>query len=471
MRKGERKERKVFQNVEIIDTADDGLAIGRCEDGRIIMVRHAVPGDRVDAVAVEKRKGMYFTKATSYITLSNYRTEPFCSHFGTCGGCKWQHMSYEAQLHFKEKTVLDAFHRIGGLDKDLIQPIVGSRLQQYYRNKLEFTASDTRWLTTEEMQHRDEIAQKDGIGFHLPGAFDKVLDIQHCYLQADPSNDIRLFVKKICEENNWPFFNLRSKEGFLRNLVLRNNLIGEWMCVLVVGVPNQEWITILVNAIKKEFPQIKSLHSCINTKVNDSIHDLSVQLEFGQPTIIETLGHVQFHIGPKSFFQTNSTQAENLYSLAKKMAGLQPSENVYDLYCGVGSLGIYMADSCKKVVGIEIIAEAIEDAKENAKLNGINNIHFAVGKVELMLDPSFVAQHGKPDVVITDPPRAGMHPDVITHLLRAEPNRIVYVSCNPATQARDIKMMSEKYELQSAIPVDMFPHTHHIESIALLNKK
>ncbi len=471
MGKGERKERKVFQNVEIIDTADDGLAVGRCEDGRIIMVRHAVPGDRVDAVALEKRKGMYFTKATSFITLSNYRAEPFCSHFGTCGGCKWQHMTYEAQLHFKEKTVHAAFQRIGGLDISLIEPIVGSALQQDYRNKLEFTASDTRWLTDEEMQHRNEITLKDGIGFHLPGAFDKVLDIHHCYLQADPSNAIRLFVKKICEENNWPFFNLRTKEGFLRNLVLRNNLKGDWMCVLVVGVANQDWISILVNALSQAFPQIKSLHSCINTKVNDSIHDLPVQLELGQPTIIETLGHVRFHIGPKSFFQTNSTQAAHLYSLAKKMAGLQPEENVYDLYCGVGSLGIYMADNCKQVVGIEIIAEAIDDAKENAQLNGIENIHFEVGKVELILDPAFVGRYGKPDVVITDPPRAGMHPEVINHLLRAEPKRIVYVSCNPATQARDIKMLNDQYELKSAIPVDMFPHTHHIESIALLQRK
>jgi len=471
MAKGERKERKVFQNVEIIDTADQGLAMGRCEDGRIIMVQFAVPGDRVDAIALEKRKGMYFTKAIAFHQLSTYRVDPFCSHFGTCGGCKWQHMSYAAQLQFKEKTVHDAFRRIGGLNTDLIQPIVGSKLQQYYRNKLEYTASDKRWLTHEEMQHKDEIANKDGVGFHLPGSFDKVLDIHHCYLQADPSNAIRLFVKNICEENNWPFFNLKSKEGFLRNLVLRNNLLGEWMGVLVVGQPNKEWIQILADALAKQFPQIKSLHSCINTKVNDSIHDLSVQLLFGQPTIVETLGHVKFHVGPKSFFQTNSTQAENLYRLTKDLAQLKDTENVYDLYCGVGSLGIYMADSCKNVIGIEQIAEAIEDAKENANLNGVKNIHFEVGRVELMLDPAFLSRHGKPDVVITDPPRAGMHPDVITHLLRAEPNRIVYVSCNPATQARDIKMLSDQYELQSAIPVDMFPHTHHIESIALLYKK
>ena len=471
MRKSERKERKVFQNVDIIDTADEGLAIGRCEDGRIIMVKGAAPGDKADVVALEKRKGMFYTKATFFHHLSPYRTEPFCSHFGICGGCKWQHMTYEAQLQFKQKTVHDAFRRIGGLNTDLIQPIVGSENDKYYRNKLEFTASDRRWLMDEEMQHRDEIQFHDGVGFHLPGAFDKVLDIQHCYLQADPSNAIRLFVKRTAEENNWPFFNLRSKEGFLRNLVLRNNLVGDWMCVMVVGVDNKEWINLLVNALTKEFPQIKSLHSCINTKVNDSIHDLPVQLEYGDPSIIESLGHVKFHIGPKSFFQTNSKQAEVLYSLTKKMAGLNKTENVYDLYCGVGSLGIYMADSCKQVVGIEQIAEAIDDAKENAKLNAVENIHFTVGRVELMMDPVFVAEHGKPDVVITDPPRAGMHPDVITHLLRAEPNRIVYVSCNPATQARDIKMLSEQYELLTAVPVDMFPHTHHIESIALLRRK
>lgn len=471
MSRGERRERKIFQNVEIIDTADEGLAIGRCEDGRIIMVKGAAPGDKTDVIALEKRKGMYITKATAFHQFSSYRTEPFCSHFGICGGCKWQHMTYASQLQFKQKTVHDAFRRIGGLNTDLIQPIVGSENEKYYRNKLEFTASDKRWLTDEEMLYRDQIQFHDGVGFHLPGAFDKVLDIHHCYLQTDPSNAIRLFVKKVAEENNWPFFNLRSKEGFLRNLVLRNNLNGDWMCVIVVGQENKDWTTTLVNTLVKEFPQIKSLHSCINLKVNDSIHDLTVQLEFGEPTIIETLGHVKFHIGPKSFFQTNSKQAEVLYRLTKQMAGLQPSENVYDLYCGVGSLGIYMADSCKHVVGIEQITEAIDDAKENASLNAVENIHFAVGRVELMMDPIFVAQHGKPDVVITDPPRAGMHPDVITHLLRAEPNRMVYVSCNPATQARDIKMLSEQYELVSAIPVDMFPHTHHIESIALLQRK
>ncbi len=471
MAKGERKERKVFQNVEIIDTAEEGFAIGRCEDGRIIMVKGAAPGDSADVIALEKRKGMYITKATTFHQLSSYRTEPFCSHFGICGGCKWQHMTYESQLQFKQKTVHDAFRRIGGLNTDLIQPIVGSVNQRYYRNKLEFTASDKRWLTDEEMQNRESIQHHDGVGFHLPGAFDKVLDIQHCHLQADPSNAIRLFAKKVAEENNWPFFNLRSKEGFIRNLVLRNNLKGDWMCVLMVGQENKAWTEILVKALTSEFPQIKSLHSCVNTKVNDSIHDLPVQLEFGDSTIIETLGHVKFHIGPKSFFQTNSKQAEVLYSLTKKMAACKGSENVYDLYCGVGSLGIYMADSCNHVVGIEQIAEAIDDAYENAKLNGVRNIDFAVGRVELMMDPGFVAKHGKPDIVITDPPRAGMHPDVITHLLRARPNKIVYVSCNPATQARDIKMLSEHYDLQSAIPVDMFPHTHHIESIALLQRK
>ena len=467
MTRGQRKERKLFHNVDIIDTAEEGLAIGRCEDGRIIQVKGAVPGDVVDAMALEKRKGMYITKATAFSKLSEDRAEPFCSHFGLCGGCKWQHMAYEAQLRYKAKRVRDAFQRIGELDPEIIQPIVGAPEQRYYRNKLEYTASDRRWLTDEEMRSDVEF-QKDGIGFHLPGAFDKVLDIQHCHLQADPSNEIRLFIKQLSITNQWPFFSLKLKTGFIRNIIVRTNLAGEAMIVLVVGEANHEWIKIAVDSIAAHFPKVISIYSCINLKVNDSIHDLAAQHEYGAETLVEQLDHVRFHIGPKSFFQTNSVQAANLYALTKKLAALQPEDNVYDLYCGVGSLGIYMADRCKRVVGIELIAEAIVDAKKNAELNELSNTDFVVGQVEMLLDPAFVAKHGKPDVVITDPPRAGMHPDVIKHLLAAAPQRIVYVSCNPATQARDLKMLSDSYTVITAIPVDMFPHTHHIECVALL---
>jgi len=470
MNRGPRKERKQFHNVDIIDTAEEGLAIGRCEDGRIIQVKGAVPGDVADAIALEKRKGMYIAKATSFSKLSEDRAEPFCSHFGLCGGCKWQHMAYEAQLRYKAKRVRDAFQRIGELDPSILQPIIGAPQQQYYRNKLEYTASDKRWLTDDEMRS-DEIFQKDGIGFHLPGAFDKVLDVDHCYLQADPSNGIRLFIKQLSIEQQWPFFNLKFKTGFVRNVIVRTNQAGEAMIVLVVGEANYDWIRILVDRLAAQFPQVVSIYSCINTKVNDSIHDLKAQHEYGSESLIEQLHHVRFHIGPKSFFQTNSQQAANLYALTKQLAALQPGDNVYDLYCGVGSLGIYMADSCHKVTGIEQIAEAIDDAGKNAALNALSNTSFAVGQVELLLDPAFVAQHGKPDVVITDPPRAGMHPNVIKHLLAAAPQRIVYVSCNPATQARDLKMLSEGYSVITAIPVDMFPHTHHIECVALLEKK
>jgi 23S rRNA (uracil1939-C5)-methyltransferase len=470
MNRGAKKERKQFHNVEIIDTADEGLAIGRCEDGRIIQVRGAVPGDVVDATALEKRKGMYITKATSFSTLSPERTEPFCSHFGLCGGCKWQHMAYEAQLRYKSKRVKDAFQRIGELDPSIIQPIIGAPFQQYYRNKLEFTASDRRWLTDEEMRS-DAILQKDGIGFHLPGAFDKVLDIDHCYLQADPSNAIRLFIKQLSVTHQWPFFNLRSKAGFIRNVIVRNNLAGEAVIVLVVGEANEDWIKVLVDTLAAQFPQVISIYSCINTKVNDSIHDLTAKHEYGSESLIEQLDHVRFHIGPKSFFQTNSLQAASLYALTKKLAALEPGDHVYDLYCGVGSLGIYMADSCKQVVGIELIAEAIADAGKNAALNNMMNTKFVVGQVEMLLDPGFIQQYGRPDVIITDPPRAGMHPDVIRHLLAAAPRRIVYVSCNPATQARDLKMLGDSYAVITAIPVDMFPHTHHIECVALLELK
>lgn len=471
MRGSVQKKRKIFQNVHIIDTADDGLAIGRCEDGLIIQVKGAVPGDIADVMAVEKRKGMFITKVMSVSTFSADRTDPFCSHFGTCGGCKWQHMTYAAQLKFKEKRVRDSYQRIGNLDPALILSIVGAPLQTYYRNKLEYTASDRRWLEEDEMNQSDIIIDKDGIGFHLSGAFDKVLDIKHCYLQSDLSNDIRIRIKNICHEREWPFANLKKKTGFIRNVIVRNNLAGEYMVVLVVGADDKEKIEVLVRELNIDFPQITSIYSCINLKVNDSIHDLDTHLEYGNESLTEKLGEVRYGIGPKSFFQTNSIQAANLYSLTKELAGLKADDIVYDLYCGVGSLGLFMADQCKQVVGIEQISEAIEDARANATLNGITNIHFETGQVELLMDPQFIGKYGKPDVVITDPPRAGMHPDVIKHLLVALPDRIVYVSCNPATQARDLKMLNDEYQLISAIPVDMFPHTHHIECIALMKKR
>ena len=464
-----KRERKKFYQVDIIDTADEGLAIGRCDDGLIILVKGAVPGDKADVVALEKRKGMYITKVEDLLELSPERVTPFCSHFGTCGGCKWQHMHYEAQLKYKEKKVRDAFKRIGGLDDSLIGNIIGAPLQTYYRNKLEFTASDRRWLTDEEI--RDEtILERDGIGFHLVGAFDKVLDIQHCYLQPDPSNEIRHLVKRISKENNWPFFNLKTKQGFLRNIIVRNNLEGQCMVVLVVGESMKERVEIITKALHENFPQVISVYSCVNTKVNDSIHDVPVQLEWGDEYIRERLEHVVFNIGPKSFFQTNSLQAKTLYSIARQLAQLSPADNVYDLYCGVGSLGIFMADQCSRVVGIEQIPEAIMDAKENAILNRCSNVFFETGQVELLLDPAFIHQHGSPDVIITDPPRAGMHPDAVAYLASSGADRIVYVSCNPSTQARDIKLLSPAYTLISAMPVDMFPHTHHIECVALLKR-
>lgn len=470
MKRSVGRQRKTFSNVQVIDTADEGLAIGRCEDGLIIQIKGAVPGDVIDAIALEKRKGMYIVKPTAINTFSPDRTDPFCSHFGVCGGCKWQHMTYAAQLRFKEKKVHDSFRRIGALDTSCIKPIERAPMQTYYRNKMEFTASEKRWLTEEEMTQSDVITDREGVGFHLSGAFDKVLDIQHCYLQADPSNDIRQFVKALCRQHGWPFANLRNKTGFLRNIIIRLNIRGDIMVVLVVGEDDRNKIEILAQQLKNEFPSITSIYSCINTKVNDSIHDLECRLEYGDEGLVETLGETHYKIGPKSFFQTNSLQAKHLYDLAKEAASLTKSDNVYDLYCGVGSLGLYMADACRQVVGIEQIPEAIDDARDNARLNIIDNAHFIAGQVELLLDPAFIEKYGKPDVIITDPPRAGMHPHVIANLILAAPDRIVYVSCNPATMARDISMLSESYQLQSAVPVDMFPHTHHIECVALLKK-
>lgn len=464
------KQQRVFTDVDIIDTADEGMAVGRCPDGLVILVRGAVPGDKMDVIVIEKRKGIFIAKPLDIKELSANRTDPFCSHFGTCGGCKWQHMEYSAQLHFKEKKVRDAFARIGGLDPALIKPIVGAPLETYYRNKLEYTASDKRWLSNEEMQYQETITDKDGIGFHLSGAFDKVLDIKHCYLQPEPTNEIRLFVKQFCKENNWPFASIKNKTGFIRNIIVRNNLDIQCMIILVVGEDDREKIEMITHALVVAFPQIVSIYSCVNMKVNDSIHDLTPQLEYGAEGIHEKLGNVVFKIGPKSFFQTNSMQAFNLYSIAKELAALKNEDNVFDLYCGVGSLGLFMADQCTQVVGIEVIKEAIDDAKLNATLNGYTNTHFEVGHVELLLDPVFLSKYGKPDIILTDPPRAGMHPDAIRHLLALKADRIVYVSCNPATQARDIKMLSDDYKLITATPVDMFPHTHHIECVALLQR-
>lgn len=462
--------RKVFEHVEIIDTADEGLSIGKCADGLIIQVKGAVPGDVVDAMVVEKRKGMFITMPVNYIISSGDRTDPFCSHFGTCGGCKWQHMQYDAQVKYKEKKVQDAFRRIGELDGSVIESIVKAPLQTYYRNKMEFTASERRWLTDLEMKDQTSVEHKQGVGFHLAGAYDKVLDISHCYLQADPSNDIRHFIKNLCRDQGWSFQNMKTKSGFLRNILIRNTVAGEFMVIIVVGENAQDKIELVVKGLVATFSQVTSVFSCVNLKVNDSIHDLEVRHEYGEDSIVEQLGHVRYKIGPKSFFQTNSLQALTLYTLTRDLAGLEKHQNVFDLYCGVGSLGLFMAEQCKQVIGIEQIAEAVDDAKVNASINKINNAKYFTGQVELMLDPGFTATHGHPDVVITDPPRAGMHPNVISHLIAASPNRIVYVSCNPATQARDLKMLSSHYKLKKAIPVDMFPHTHHVECIALIER-
>lgn len=460
--------RQRFENVSVVDTADEGLGIGKCEDGRVVLVLRGVPGDIVDVEVVDKKKSMYVTRPDHFLQYSPDRTTPFCSHFGTCGGCKWQQMQYPAQARYKEKTVRDAIQRIGGMDPALVLPIIQAGATEYYRNKLEFTASDKRWLTKEEMDENNEITDRDGLGFHLPGSFDKVLDIEHCYLQPEPSNKIRLALKQYCREKGWAFANLKQKTGYLRNVIVRLTTTGQCMLVIIVGESREDRMQDIVSMLTSSFPEITSVYSCINTKVNDSIHDLDVKLEYGTPTITEVMDHVKFQIGPKSFFQTNSQQAARLYATAKEFADLKPNEHVYDLYCGVGSLGLYMADACKHVVGIEMIPEAIEDAKRNAALNTISNATFAAGQVELLMDPDFIQKHGTPDVVITDPPRAGMHPKVIETLLKANPNRIVYVSCNPSTQARDMKMLESGFTVVKVTPVDMFPHTHHIESVALL---
>jgi 23S rRNA (uracil1939-C5)-methyltransferase len=401
---------------------------------------------------------------------SPLRIEPFCQHFGVCGGCKWQHLPYQEQIKHKEKQVRDAFQRIAKVPVKEFLPILASENERFYRNKLEYTVSDNRWLP-KEMMNKELMIREPGIGFHIPGMFDKVLDIEYCYHQPDPSNAIRLSVKHFMLENNYSFFNLRSKEGLVRNIIIRNTNKNEWMIVVVFSENNQEKITALLDYLSEQHTEITSLFYVINQKVNDVISDLDVILYKGKPYITEEMEGLQFKIGPKSFFQTNSKQAYNLYKITRDFANISNSHIVYDLYTGTGTIANFVAHQAKSVIGIEYVEDAIVDARENSKLNQIDNTLFYAGDMKDILNQAFIDKHGRPDVIITDPPRAGMHPSVVTAILYAAPQRIVYVSCNPATQARDIQLLSEAYEVAKVQPVDMFPHTHHVENVALLVKK
>lgn len=461
----------IINGVEITDIAAEGKAIAKVNE-LVIFVPWAAPGDIVDIQLTRKKNSYAEGKVVEFHQYSPIRTVPFCEHFGICGGCKWQHLPYNEQLHYKQKQVTDHLTRIGKLPIKEILPIAGSVKNTFYRNKLEFTCSNKRWLTEEEISAENEYKQLNGIGFHIPKMFDKVLDIHKCWLQDDISNKIRLYVKDYClTHEGYPFFDLRNQEGFLRTLIIRTSSTGELMVIVVFFREDTEKREELLDRLKNEFPEISSLMYVINEKCNDTITDQEVLLYHGKDHLIEKMEDLQFKVGPKSFYQTNSEQAYQLYKITREFAGLTGNEIVYDLYTGTGTIANFVAKQSRKVIGIEYVPEAIEDAKINSQLNRIENTLFFAGDMKDILTEAFIAEHGQPEVIITDPPRAGMHDDVINTILSAEPERIVYVSCNSATQARDLNLLSSKYDLEKTQPVDMFPHTHHVENVALLHKK
>jgi 23S rRNA (uracil1939-C5)-methyltransferase len=462
--------RKFFENIEVIDAGAKGKSVAKAPDGRVIFINNAVPGDVVDVQTFKKRKAYFEGTATNFHTLSNKRTKPQCEHFGICGGCKWQHMGYEHQLYFKQKEVENNLVRLGGLDIPKITPILGSKKQYFYRNKMEFSFSDSRWITQEELESGKEITNRNALGFHIPGKWDKILDIEKCHLQPNPSNEIRLAVKKFAVDNNIPFFNTREQTGLLRTLMIRTTTTGEVMVLLQFKEENKEKRALLLEHIKEQFPQVTSLQYVINPKQNDTIYDQEVICYHGRDYIIEEMEGLQFKINAKSFYQTNPEQAYELYKITRDFANLSGDELVYDLYTGTGTIAQFVAKKAKKVVGVEAVPEAIKAAKENAIFNNIINTEFYVGDMKSVFNDDFITTHGQPDVVITDPPRDGMHKDVVAQLIKLSANKIVYVSCNSATQARDLALLKDHYKIVKVQPVDMFPQTFHVENVVLLQK-
>jgi 23S rRNA (uracil1939-C5)-methyltransferase len=464
-----KKELPLLEKVEITDAGSDGNAVGRAGE-MVVFVPYVIPGDVVDVKVFNRKKNFMEGRAVKLHTASEHRVEPRCSHFGLCGGCKWQNMDYAEQLFYKEKQVKDALGRIGKFFMPEVNNIIPSEHVFYYRNKLEYTFCNKRWLMTGE-NTSNEVLQMNGLGFHLPGRFDRVLDLEHCYLQPEPSNEIRLAVRNFTIEKGWTYQDMRNHQGLLRNLIIRTTNSGDLMVIVVFGSDDAEKIQQLMAFIRDTFRQITSLFLVVNTKANDSIADLDMQLFAGNPFIIEKMEDLVYKIGPVSFFQTNSNQALALYRLAREYAQLKSKDVVYDLYTGTGTIANFVARLCKKVIGIEYIESAVTDAKANSELNHISNTSFFAGDMAKVLNPEFVKEQGKPDVIITDPPRAGMHPKVIEQMIAVAPSRIVYISCNPATQARDITLMSDYYDVVKIQPVDMFPHTSHVENVVLLTLK
>jgi 23S rRNA (uracil1939-C5)-methyltransferase len=456
--------------VLITDIGAEGNALARV-DNLVVFVPMLIPGDIVDIKVIRKRKKYLEGRVVKFHQYSPDRIEPRCIHFGICGGCKWQHLPYNLQLKYKEKQVRDNLIRIGKIDIPEINPIIGSSGIFLYRNKLEYTFSDKRWLTKEEVASGAKFEKEDALGFHIPGLFDKVLDIEECHLQPDPSNSIRNAVRQYSLENNLQFFDLREQKGFLRNIVIRNSLDGKVMVIVVFFHDDFEKRNGLLDFIASEFPQVNSLMYVINSKKNDSLNDQEPILYKGEDHLVEEMDGLKFRIGPKSFYQTNTRQALELYRIVRDFAELTGKEIVYDLYSGTGTIANYISALAGKVIGIEYVDEAVKDAIINSEINGISNTHFFAGDMKDILSEAFFASNGKPDVIITDPPRAGMHEDVIKIIANASPDRIVYVSCNPSTQSRDIQLLSDDYNVERVQPVDMFPHTHHVENVVLLKRR
>ncbi|MGX1930734.1 23S rRNA (uracil(1939)-C(5))-methyltransferase RlmD [Flagellimonas sp. 2504JD4-2] len=466
-----KNKRRTFEHVEVIDAGAKGKSVGKAPDGRVIFLSNAVPGDVVDVLTTKKRKAYFEGIATHFHTLSDKRTTPECEHFGVCGGCKWQHMAYEHQLSFKQREVENNLKRIGNIELPETTPILGSRKQYFYRNKMEFSFSDSRWLTQEEIDSEIPIDDKNALGFHIPGMWDKILDVKKCHLQEDPSNAIRLEIRDFALKNGLSFFNPRTQTGQLRTMMLRTASTGDIMLLIQFCDDNKEKRELLLNHLAQKFPDITSLLYVINQKQNDTIYDQEVICFAGNDHIFEEMEGLRFKINAKSFYQTNSEQAYELYKITRDFAGLTGNELVYDLYTGTGTIAQFVSKNAKKVIGVESVPEAIEDAKVNAQTNNITNVDFYVGDMKNVFNEAFIDKHGLPDVVITDPPRDGMHKLVVEQLLLAAPKKIVYVSCNSATQARDLALLDEKYKVIKVQPVDMFPQTHHVENVVLLEKR
>jgi 23S rRNA (uracil1939-C5)-methyltransferase len=467
---GKIKKNYVLENLEVIDISTEGKAIAK-HDGLVVFIEGAVPGDIVDVMVHRKKNNLAEGKVHKVIKFSDLRITPKCEHFGTCGGCKWQNLSYKSQLEFKQKYVYDAFTRIGKLTFPEITPIFANADDYYYRNKLEFGFSNKKWLTNEQIASKEEVENKNGLGYHIAGLFDKILDINNCYLQPEPSNSIRNAVREYAQKNKLSFFGIRDKVGLLRTLLIRTTSIGEIMVVVSVFEWQEKELFGLLDFLKQTFPQITSLQYTHNDKGNDTFFGLDIKTYYGRDHILEEMEGLKFKISAKSFYQTNSAQAYNLYKITREFAGLTGNELVYDLYTGTGTIANFVAKQAKQVIGIEYVEDAIKDALENSRSNNINNTQFFAGDMKDVLNDKFILTYGKPDVIITDPPRAGMHEDVINVILKVLPQKVVYVSCNPSTQARDLALMENHYAITKVQPVDMFPQTAHVENVVLLEKK